>query len=168
MKRMETIPAEAFLAAYPPEIRQQAEILRRIVRRAVPDSVEAVRPGWRLIGYEVPAGRRLRYFAYVALEPMHVHLGFEHGVLMADPDVLLEGAHLKLKKVRFVTYRPGDRIPEEALERLTREAARVASLSRQERLGLLLDRTEEGGRRGSQGDELPQVGRRSARRAIAS
>jgi hypothetical protein len=140
---VETVPPDAFLAAFPPEIQRQAHRLREIVRRAVPDAVERVREGWRLIGYEVPVGRRFRYFAYVAPEPIHVHLGFEHGVLMDDPDGLLEGAHLRLKKVRFVTYRPGDELPTPALERLTAEAARVASLSPAERVGLLLDRTEE-------------------------
>ena len=137
---MDPIPADAFLASYPDEIRESAEVLRGVVRRAVPDAIERVRPGWRLIGYDVPVGRRSVYFAFVSPEPIHVHLGFEHGVFMADPDRLLEGAHLRLRKVRFVTFRPGDAIPEAALEDLTREAARVAALSREARLALVLDR----------------------------
>jgi hypothetical protein len=140
---VETIPPDAFLAAFDDEIRALADRLRAVVRRAVPAAVERVRPGWRLIGYDVPAAGRKAYFAYVAPEPIHVHLGFEHGVLMADPDRMLEGAHLNLRQVRYVTYRPGDEVPEPALERLAREAARVAALPREERLGLLLDRTEE-------------------------
>ena len=75
----EALPPEAFLSGYPDGIRVAAETLRAIVRRAVPDSIEGVRGGWRLIGYEVPVGRRSRYFAYVAPEPIHVHLGFEYG-----------------------------------------------------------------------------------------
>jgi hypothetical protein len=110
------------------------------VLRAVPDAIERVRPGWRLIGYDLPVGRRSVYFAYVAAEPIHVHLGFEHGISMADPDRLLEGAHLRLRKVRFVTFEPGDPIPEAALVDLTREAARVAAMSREQRLALALDR----------------------------
>jgi hypothetical protein len=47
---------------------------------------------------------------------------------MADPDGLLLGAHLDLKKVRFVTYEPGDPIPTDALVRYTREAADLATL----------------------------------------
>ena len=85
-------PAELFLAAYPDDIRSQADILRSLVRRAVPGVLERVRPGWRLVGYAIPVGRRSRYFAYVAPEPEHVHIGFEYGVLMADPQRLLEGA----------------------------------------------------------------------------
>ena len=59
---------------------------------------------------------------------------------MADPERMLEGAHLRLKKVRFTTFRPGDEIPEGALVRYTEEAARLAAMSREERLALTLDR----------------------------
>lgn len=139
----ETLPPEAFLGGYPDGIREAAETLRAIVRRAVPESIEGVRGGWRLIGYEVPVGRRSRYFAYVAPEPIHVHLGFEYGVWMDDPDGLLQGAHLGLRKVRFTTFTEGQAIPEAALEHLTREAARVALLSRGERLARAFDREWE-------------------------
>ena len=76
----------------------------------------------------------------MAPEPIHVHLGFEHGIFMADPERRLEGAHLRLKKVRFTTFEPGDTIPEAAMIELTREAARVAAMSREERFALVLDR----------------------------
>jgi hypothetical protein len=134
------IPPEAFLAGYPDEIGEMADVLRGVVRRAAPDAVERVRPGWRLIGYDLPAGRRSVYFAYVAPEPIHVHLGFEYGVFMADPERMLEGAHLHLRKVRYTTFRPGDEIPEAALVDLTREAARIAAMPREARLALVLER----------------------------
>jgi hypothetical protein len=142
----DTIPPEAFLDSYPDDIRAPAEVLRTVVRRAVPDALERVRLGWRLIGYDLPVGRRSVFFAFVAPEPIHVHLGFEHGIFMADPGRVLEGAHLRLKKVRFVTFRPGDAIPEAVLVELTREAARLARMSREERLALVLDRDWEAGR----------------------
>ena len=125
-----TIPPELFLVGYPPAIRDLAERLREVVHEAVPDAIERVRTGWRLIGYDVPVGRRTRYFAFVAPEPEPVHLGFEHGVWMAVPDGILRGAHLDLRKVRFVTYEPGDAIPTDALVRYTREAAELATLGR--------------------------------------
>jgi hypothetical protein len=130
---VETIPPELFLAGYPAAIQDVADRLRALVSRAVPDAVERVRTGWRLIGYDIPAGRRSRYFAFVAPEPEHVHLGFEYGVWMSDPAGLLHGAHLRLRKVRYVTYRPGDPIPEAQLAEYTREAARLASMSVAER-----------------------------------
>jgi len=137
---MDPIPPDLFLASYPDGIRTAADRLRAIVRRAAPDAIERVRPGWRLIGYDLPVGRRTAYFAYVAPEPIHVHLGFELGTHLADPDRLLEGAHLGLRKVRFVTYREGEPIPEAHLEALTREAARIAAMSREERLALFMER----------------------------
>ena len=128
MAAKEAIPPELFLSAYPPEIRVIADRLRDIVHEAVPEALERVRTGWRLIGYDVPAVRRTRYFAFVAPEPEHVHLGFEYGIWMTDPDGLLRGAHLDLRRVRFVTYSPGDEIPTDALMRYTREAAELALL----------------------------------------
>ena len=128
MAAPEPIPPDLFLSGYPQEIRDVAERLRGVVHEAVPEVIERVRTGWRLIGYDVPLGRRTRYFAFVAPEPEHVHLGFEYGVLMADPDGLLRGAHLDLRKVRFVSYAPGDAIPTEALVRYTRDAAELATV----------------------------------------
>ena len=133
MAARESIPPDLFLSGYQPEIREVAERLRAVVRDAVPEAIERVRSGWRLIGYDVPVGRRTRYFAFVAPEPQHVHLGFEYGIWMADPDGLLLGAHLDLRKVRFVTYEPGDSIPTDALERYTREAAELAAVRLSER-----------------------------------
>ena len=137
---VEPIPPDLFLVVYPAGIQAAAERLRAIVLKAVPDAIERVRTGWRLIGYEVPAGKRSRYFAFLAPEIEHVHLGFEYGVWMADPDHLLQGAHLNLRKVRFVTFEPGDAIPVSALVRYTREAAQLATVSREERLAQALDR----------------------------
>jgi hypothetical protein len=124
----EPIPPELFLSAYPPDIVEIAERLRGAVQEAVPEAIERVRIGWRLIGYDVPVGRRTRYFAFVAPEPEHVHLGFEYGAWMTDPAGLLRGAHLDLKKVRYFTYEPGDAIPTDILVRYTREAAELATL----------------------------------------
>lgn len=131
---------DELLAQYAPVWRETADALRALVRRTIPDAIERVRPGWSLIGYDVPVGKRTAYFAFVWAEPEHVHLGFEHGYAMEDPDDLL-GGHF-LKKVRFVTLtRPGE-IPDEALARLIREAARVATMSRAERVAQMLDREE--------------------------
>jgi hypothetical protein len=128
MAAPEPIPPELFLAGYSPEIREIAERLRDVVHDAVPEAIERVRTGWRLIGYDIPVGRRTRYFAFVAPEPEHVHLGFEYGAWMADPERMLLGAHLDLRKVRFVTIRPGDGIPTDALVDFTREASALAAV----------------------------------------
>jgi len=124
----EPIPPDLFLSGYAADIRHLAEELRSVVHEAVPEAIERVRTGWRLIGYDVPAGSRTRYFAFVAPEPQHVHLGWQYGIWMADLEVILRGAHLDLKKVRYVTYQPGDEIPTDALVRYTIEAAGLAAL----------------------------------------
>jgi hypothetical protein len=134
-----TVDVGLFLVGYPDSIADLAHQLRSVVRRATPTAIERIRRGWALIGYDLPIGRRARYFAFIAPEAKHIHLGFEYGVWMDDPERILEGAHLKLRKVRFVTFRPGDVLPEDALIALVQEAARVASWSRAERLAALLD-----------------------------
>ncbi|HEX7472877.1 MAG TPA: DUF1801 domain-containing protein [Candidatus Limnocylindrales bacterium] len=133
------IPAEAFLADYPAPMRDMAERLRGVVRRAVPDAIEGVRPGWRLIGYDLPLGRRTAFFTWVWPELEHVHLGFPNGVLMDDPDGRLQGSGVTVK-ARWLTLRPSDPIDEPALAEFVREAGRVAAMSKSERFARLLDR----------------------------
>ncbi len=144
---MDPIPAEAFLDGFPEPIRRAADALRALVRRAVPDAVEGLRPGWGVIGYNVPAGRRSPYIGCVFPQVEHVHLLFEHGVLMDDPDGALEGEGTT-RRVRWLTFeRPEDVAGREAeLEGLVREAARVAAMSRGERQLLALSRGAEGAR----------------------
>ena len=130
---VDTIPPEAFLEPYPPPIRDLAEELRGLVRRALPDAVERVRPGWRLIGYDVPGERKPVYAAFIAPEPVHIHLGFEHGWAMRDPKGVLLGDGVT-KRVRWLLWEPGERVDHELAAALLLEAARVARMSRAERL----------------------------------
>jgi hypothetical protein len=134
------LPPEALLADYPGPMREIGEWLRGVVFRTVPGAIERVRPGWRLIGYDLPVtARRSVYFAYVAPEPIHVHLGFERGILMQDSRGLLQGAGIT-KQVRWVTLTPNSMLSEEELAELIREGARVATLSRGERALLAMTR----------------------------
>ena len=128
----DSIPPEAFLTSYPPPIMALGERLRWVVKRAVPDSIERVRPGWRLIGYDLPGRRNGVFFAWVWPELEHVHLGFPHGVLMDDPRHELKGDGIT-KKARWLTYEPGDRIDEPQALRLVEEAARAALIPRSAR-----------------------------------
>jgi hypothetical protein len=136
---IETIPPEAFLAAFPEPVARIGERLRALVRQAVPDAQERVRLGWHLVGFDAPRhpdageGRgRPAYFAYIAPETHHVHLGFEHGYAMQDPGGHLQGEGVT-RQVRWLTFVPGDE-PDPAIVRpLLLEARRVALLSRAER-----------------------------------
>ena len=139
---MDDIPPEALLDDLPPPMRAIAERLREVVRMAVPDAIERVRVGWRLIGYDLPLGRKRAYFAFVAPETEHVHLGFEHGWAMRDPNRLLEGAGIT-KQVRWLKFFDADDIDVERYVELIREAARVAAMPRSERELRALDREVE-------------------------
>ena len=140
---MEPFPPELLLESYPPAIQDMCNRLRAVVKRATPDAIERVRIGWHLIGYDIPAGRKTRYFAFVWPETEHAHLGFEFGIFLRDPERILDGAEINLKKVRFLTYRVGDVIPEDTLVPYVQEAARLASMSNAERLALELDRDRD-------------------------
>jgi len=114
---------ERFLEDYPAALHETVHRLRRVVKQAVPDAVEAVVPGWKLIGYRVPQGKKTLYFGFIAPQPGQVRLGFEYGVLMQDPAGLLTGSGTQ---VRQVDVRPGDALPESDLQPLIREAAQIA------------------------------------------
>lgn len=142
---MEPIPPEAFLEGFPPPMAAIAERLRGIVRATFPDVIERVRPGWHLIGYDLPAdrpGRRTTYVAYIAPEPIHVHLGFEHGWAMRDPRGLLQGQGIT-RQVRWLTFVPGDPVDPVTCAELLREAAAVARMSKGERMLRAMDAAAE-------------------------
>jgi len=136
---MESIPVEALLDSYPAPMQETTDALRAIVGQAVPDAIERVRVGWRLIGYDVPVGWRTIYFAYIAPEFEHVHLGFEWGAFMNDPGRLLEGEGIT-KQVRWLTIRRLDEIREAEFAALVRESAHIAAMTRSERFAIVLDR----------------------------
>jgi hypothetical protein len=129
---IETIPVEALLADYSPAHVAIAEQLRAIVKGAVPDAIERVRSGWRLIGYDLPVRKRGAMFAWIWLEPEHVHLGFPRGVQMDDPNGAMKGAGVT-KIARWLTYEPGDRVDTDLASGLVLEAARVALIPRSAR-----------------------------------
>ena len=133
-----------FLTSYPPRIVSQVNILRDLVVRAVPTAVERLRRGWKLIGYDLPITRHGTYFAWIWPQVEHVHVGWETGTLMRDPERRLHGAQLGLKKVRYLTYEPGERVPARVVIDFTREAARIAGMSRAERQLLAASRVRQG------------------------
>ena len=134
---MDPIPPEAFLAAFPGPITVIGDRLRALVVEVIPDAIERVRPGWHLIGFDAPRGAGERrgkpaYFAYIAPEGHHLHLGFEHGYLMRDPGRRLEGEGIT-RQVRWLTFVPGDEPDAAVIGPLLVEARRIALLSRAER-----------------------------------
>jgi hypothetical protein len=125
-KRSE-LPVEAFLEGYSPRHRAIATRLRSIIRRTIPDATERVRVGWRVIGFDLPKGRRSPFFAWIFPEREHVHLGFPHGVLIADPERLMAGEGIT-KQARWLTYTSVEQIDQEIAARLIRASAGIGEL----------------------------------------
>ncbi len=94
------------LRACPPPIKSLMAAARTLVKHWVPDVVEGVRVGWKLLGFSAP-----RYFACLAPSADRVRLGFEHGILLDDPDGLLEMGGTQMKWItlakRSDLQRPG-------------------------------------------------------------
>jgi hypothetical protein len=126
---VDSLPVEAFLDGFSPPHRELAERLRAIVLAAAPDAIERVRVGWRLIGYDIPVGRRTSFFAWVFPEAEHIHLGFPNGVLIDDQAGAMSGAGIT-KRARWLTYAPGDEVDEALAADLVRAAEAVARIPR--------------------------------------
>jgi hypothetical protein len=123
------MPPEVLLEDDPPAMAALAQGLRDIVLTAVPEALERVRPGWRVIGYDIPVGkRRLAYFAWVMTEPVHVHLGFPKGVQLFDPDGILQGEG-EAKRARWFTLTTPDDLRNPHVAAFTRAAADAAELN---------------------------------------
>ena len=130
---MDDIPPEILLADYPASIAAIGRQLRTIVLDAYPEAIERVRPGWRLIGYDLPTDRRRTvYVAGIWPQVEHVHLFFQHGRAMRDPAGILEGAGIT-KQVRWLTFPPGSPIDGARCRAYLEEAAAVARMTRGER-----------------------------------
>lgn len=133
-------PVEALLDDYPVAIRETGMALRALIFRNVPGTVEKVRTGWRWIAYSLPEGRRVRNYAWIGPERHHIHLGFEHGTLLADPGRLLHGAEEGLKQFRYFTFEPDLDIDEAVLADYLRRAADLATLPASARRTIALAR----------------------------
>ncbi len=120
------LPAEFLLDGFPTAIRETGRILRSLIFATEPDAVETVRTGWRWIAYSLPEAGRVRNFAWIGPERRHIHLGFEHGTLLDDPEHLLHGAEERLRKFRYFTFEPAIDIDEAILVDYIERAARLA------------------------------------------
>jgi hypothetical protein len=120
------IPVEVFLDGYPPAIRDTGLRIRELIRVAVPEAVEGVRSGWSWIGYGLPDRRAKRTFAWIGPEKKHIHLGFQNGVLLADPDHRLHGAEERLKQFRYFTFERETEIEDDVVIDFLRRAADLA------------------------------------------
>ncbi len=113
-----------YLKPFPRPIRQMTEEALRVLTRIVPELDARVYPGWKLIGLRVPHARKLRYIGYLYPTESLLRLGFEQGVLIADPARLLKGSG---SQVRYLELRtPGD-LRDEQLAPYVLEAVHLAT-----------------------------------------
>lgn len=131
---------EQFLAGFPVKTRSIAQAIRELVKNQVPDVQEAVYSGWKLIGYRAKIGPRSVYFAYIAPTADEVTLGFEYGILIRDPQRLLEGDGNQVRNIRFSTM---EQVEPEKIAPLINQALEVAVLTRQEKGQRFLEVTIE-------------------------
>jgi hypothetical protein len=122
------LPVDVLFERYPLAIRETGLRLRELIRIAVPQSVEGVRSGWSWLGYGLPDRRAKRTFAWIGPERKHIHLGFQNGVLLADPDRLLHGAEERLKQFRYFTFEPEIDLDEDVIVDYLRRSADLALL----------------------------------------
>lgn len=120
---MKAPTVKQFLRSYPPAVRILAEKLRKIVQTTIPIHTEAVYPGWELIGYRIASGNKSKYFAFIAPGINGVKLGFEFGVLLPDPNHLLQGNG---NQVRYIVITKQADIKKRLIAPLIWEAAMVA------------------------------------------
>jgi len=115
MSRRSSKPAltiEEILADHSPQIRDLTRRLAALVRETVPETRETVHRSWHSINYRDPVSG---YFCGIFPRQDPVQVVFEFGVLLPDPDDLLQGAG---KQVRYAEIREGDDIQEAQLRRL--------------------------------------------------
>ena len=86
------------LNAYPPPIQDITDKLRQSILKAAPGVQEKANRGWRSISYR---DAQVGYFCGIFPFEGHVDLIFEFGILLPDPDGILQG---EAKQVRYLRY----------------------------------------------------------------
>ena len=107
---------EDILVDHSLEVRSLVEQLRSLIRETVPEAAELAYPVWHAIGYRHPHSG---YFCGIFPHTDRVNLAFEFGVLLPDPQGILEGDG---KQVRYMRIREPADIHSEAIQDLIQSA----------------------------------------------
>lgn len=128
MPRPTPTPDE-FLANFPPDMQALANAVRSLVKHCLPDSFEAVKLGWALIGFHLPAPNPAKgkpiYVGFIIPHPDSVTLGFQYGILLDDPLRRLLGQRERLKQVRYFSFRSLDDFAANDVAPYVRQAAEI-------------------------------------------
>jgi hypothetical protein len=89
------------LARTTEEARETAEAVRALIRRLDPDAVEVI---WRqqgTVGWGIGPRKMSEHYAYLAVHPKHVNLGFYRGASLPDPAGLLQGTGQAMRHIKL-------------------------------------------------------------------
>ncbi len=114
-----------FLRDLAPDVRGTATAVREEIRDLLPDAVEKLHGGWRVIGYSHDGSMKTSICA-IAPHPKHVNLQFFHGTEMSDPEGRLEGTGKRARHVKL--FAPED-THSPAVKDLIKEAAGLSGRS---------------------------------------
>jgi hypothetical protein len=111
------------------EGRATADTVRMLVRRLHPEVVEVVWPHQGTVGWGIGPKKMSEHYAYLAVHPGHVNLGFYQGASLPDPAGLLGGGGKAMRHVKLDRPQDVGRPEIEALLRAAR-AERETALGR--------------------------------------
>ncbi|MDX1435204.1 MAG: DUF1801 domain-containing protein [Anaerolineales bacterium] len=111
-----TVSPEDILRGHSREVSEIAEALRSLIHETLGDMTEKAYPGWQGIGFRHP---RSGYVCGIFPRETSARLLFERGVLLTDPNGLLEGDG---KQTRHLDISSVDEIPREAIRLFLYEA----------------------------------------------
>ncbi len=129
-KPTKVVSVTDILSNHTPEIQALVEELRQLIQSTVPQAQEKAQPRWHSLNYSHPEAG---YFCGIFPFENQVKLMLEFGVLLSDPDELLQGDG---KQVRFVLIRSKKDIHTKAIQQLI-QAALDLPTSRATKLALI-------------------------------
>ena len=81
--------------------RASANAARELVRRLDPEVVEVIWAHQGTIGWGIGPKKMSEHYAYLAVHPNHVNLGFYRGAALPDPAGLLEGTGRDMRHIKL-------------------------------------------------------------------
>jgi len=112
---------ERMLKPHDAAIVQLAQELTALVREIRPDFVAKVSFGWQTVNFRHP---KAGFLNAVYVRPHGVYLVFQDGRLLSHPLLVDDG---KVKRVRWIAFKPGDSFPVDEIAILLAEAVALRS-----------------------------------------
>ena len=129
-KRKPKISVEELMAEHNPEVKAIVEALRSLIKETVPNASEGANGGWHSINYRHP---NQGYFCGIFPREERVTLVFEYGILLPDPEGILQGEG---SQVREYLVRDREHINREGLKQLILDTLSLPT-SKAEKLELI-------------------------------